>query len=230
MINVYINVAVMNNVDLILSQILDRIDTSGLYEKSNEIYLVINGNISDIKINLDKEKYKIINSNHDTSKCEFPTLDLLWQHCQESNDLNILYLHTKGVSKPNNKNIESWTEFLSYFNIDLWQDRLNELDKFDCTGVDLKGNPQDIESHPSLWGWGKAPLHYSGNFWWSKSTHIQKLPRPIDWIPDNNYFRWRMMAEMWVCQKDSGEYNSAYSANVNFYNCYLEPESYKNKK
>jgi hypothetical protein len=229
MINIYINVAVLNNVNEVLEKILDRIDLSGLYEKSNEIYLVINGDLNQIKVNLDKEKYKIINYNKDISKCEFPTLDLIWEHSQLDKDLNLLYLHTKGVTNPNQESIKSWTEYLSYFNIDMWKQRIIELEEFDCTGVDLKGNPDDIKSSPSLWGWGKAPLHYSGNFWWSKSTHVNKLPKPSDWLPDLNYSRWRMMAEMYICQNFDGKYNCVYNSNVNFYTSYFNTDSYKNK-
>lgn len=225
MINVYINIAMTGSVNQVLWNLLTRVKESGLYEQSNKIYLVFNGDRSKLSFNLVSDKYVIIESNPDITKCEFPTLDLLWKHSQEINqDFKILYLHTKGVTKPGAQNIIDWTEYLSYFNISKWSDRIIELDSFECSGCDLKGNPDDIQDHPMYWGYGKAPLHYSGNFWWSKSSHIKNLPNPISWMPDGNYQRWRMMCEMWVCQLKDSKYNNIHSSNVNHYNS-LYPKS-----
>jgi len=221
MTDVFINVAVMNNVNDVLEKILYSIYTSGLYDYVDNIYLVINGEIEKLKYE-SREKYKVINFGPNLDRCEFPTLDLIWEKSKQTEDTKILYLHTKGVSKPNLLSISDWVDYLIYFNITKWRERINELNKFDCTGVDLKGNPEDIESHPSFWGYGKAPLHYSGNFWWSNSKHIKKLTKPTDWLPDDNYFRWRVMAEMWICQEVSSSYNCVYQSNNNFYsNRYL---------
>ncbi len=42
-IRIYINVAVLGNVNEILSKLLSRIDESGLYEACERIFLVVNG-------------------------------------------------------------------------------------------------------------------------------------------------------------------------------------------
>ena len=216
MINIYINIAMVGSVNQVLWDLLTRIKQSGLYDSANKIYLVFNGDRKLLSFNLVSEKYVIIDSNPDISKCEFPTLDLISQHCKEE-DFNVLYLHTKGVTKPGYQQIIDWTNLLSYFNINKWQDRLKDLEDNDCSGVNFFGNPDDINHHPSTWGYGKAPLHYSGNFWWSKSSHIKKLPEPMSWLPDKNYQRWRVMAEMWLCQPNDGKYNCAWQSNINHY-------------
>jgi len=213
--NIYINVAIFGNVNIILFDLLNKIDISGLYEKCNKIYLILNGDIEYLNIDLKKDKYVIYELNKDISKCEFPTLELIWKQSRLSDD-NILYIHTKGVTR-NNQTIKDWTELLSYFNIIKWKDRINELNSYDCTGINLYGNKDDIKQHPATWGYGKAPLHYSGNFWWSKASHIRKLPNPISWLPDTNYYQWRIMAEMWVCQIEDAKYYSAFSSNVDHY-------------
>lgn len=229
MINVYINIAITGSVNLVLLNLIDRINKSGLYDNCNRIYLVFNGEKKLINIDIVGDKYVFIHSSQDISKCEFPTLDLIWEKCQEE-DLKVLYLHTKGVTKPNNKNIEDWTQYLSYFNIYKWEDRLNDLDSFDCSGVNFGGKSNDINEHPSTWGYGKSPLHYSGNFWWSKSSHIRKLPNPIKWLPDNNYYKWRVMAEMWLCQVKEGKYYEAWNSGVNHYISLYNIDMYENKK
>lgn len=226
MINVYIHIAIIGTVNSVLLNLINRIKSSGLYDNCNKIYLIYNGNKDWIDIDIFGDKYVQVYANPDVSKCEFPTLDLIWQHCQNE-DLKILYLHTKGVTKPGVQNIIDWVNYLSYFNIDKWRDRINELDSNDCTGVNFGGNPNDINEHPSTWGYGKAPLHYSGNFWWSKSSHIKNLPNPSNWLPDDNYYQWRVMAEMWLAQISDAKYHNAYSSNVDHYMSPYPEEKYK---
>ena len=227
-IDVYIHIAVMGNVNDVLQNLLLRIDNSGLYNNSNKIYLSINGDITGLTIDLKKEKYVIINNNKDIRMCEFPTINLIHENCKNDEDETyVLYLMTKGVSK-NNPNITDQLNLLSYFNINKWDNRIKELEENDCTGVNFRGNLDDIKYHPSTWGYGKAPLHYSGNFWWTKSSHVKKLVNPIKWAPDNDLFRWRMMCEMWVCQID-GNYHNAYSSNVDHYMSMYPSNLYEDK-
>jgi hypothetical protein len=215
-INIYINVAVINNVNQVLADLMNSIVKSGLWSSCNQIYLIINGDFSRITLNLSIPKVKFIFASNDISKCEFPTLDKIWEDSQEDEFIT-LYLHTKGVTKPGNQMIKDWTDYLTYFNVSKWQDRFFELESFDCTGVNLGGNSNDITEKPETWGYGKAPLHYSGNFWWSKSSHIRNLPKPSEWLPDLDFYKWRIMAEMWLCQDVNGKYNCSWKSNVNHY-------------
>ena len=215
-INVYINVAIVGSVNQVLADLINNTLKSGLYSACNKIVLVCNGDFNQISLNLNIPKIEVIKANSDISKCEFPTLEKIWNDCQED-DITVLYLHTKGVTKPDQQTVQDWTNYLSHFNITKWQDRVFELNTFDCSGVNLNGNVEDSNEHPSTWGYGKAPLHYSGNFWWSNSSHIKKLTNPMNWLPDNNYQRWRVMAEMWLCQPNDGKYNCAWRSNVNHY-------------
>lgn len=222
---VYINVAVMGSVNEVLTNLLNRIKDSGLYDNCDVINLIINGDINLLKVNLEDPKYKIWNEHKSITPQEFPTLDLIWKESQ-NDDYNILYLHTKGVSR-NHPFITDWTNYLSYFNINRWQDRLNELNENDCTGVNLRGNQEDVKFHPMYWGYGKAPKHYSGNFWWSKSSHTKKLCNPISWMPTNEYQRWRMMCEMWVCQLPESKYYNAHTSDVDHYQSPYPKERYE---
>lgn len=224
--NIYINIAMVGSVNQVLWDLLTRIKQSGLYDAANKIYLVFNGDRKHLAFNLVSDKYVIIDANPDISKCEFPTLDLICEHCKEE-DLNVLYLHTKGVTKPGYQQIIDWTNLLSHFNINKWEDRLKDLKENDCSGINFFGNPNDINEHPSTWGYGKAPLHYSGNFWWSKSSHIRKLPNMSNWLPDGNYLRWRVMAEMWICQIQDGKYFTAFSSDVDHYQNLYPRELYE---
>ena len=81
----------------------------------------------------------------------------------------MLYLHSKGVSKPDNPYIKDWTDYMLYFNVHLYEIAVPNLSYSDACGVNYQGN------------------HYSGNYWWSKSSYIRKLskspaPDQANWV------------------------------------------------
>lgn len=59
-----------------------------------------------------------------------------------------------------------------YWNIEKWETAVEKLKKYDTYGCNDVGH------------------HYSGNFWWAKSSHVRKLPvtiaeyytAPEDWV------------------------------------------------
>jgi len=219
-VRVYINVAVINHVNFVLNQLLSTIENSGLYDVCEEINLVVNGDIKNLKYK-SLDKIKLTHFRNDISHCEFPTLKKIYDDVQNS-DFNVLYLHTKGVTRYN-KPIQDWIDYLIYFNITKFQDRIDDLNEHEASGVNNWGNPEDVNEHPSTWGFGKVPVHYSGNFWWSKSEHIKELVDPYQWVHDRwdpkptTYVRYRMMAEMWICQIQNARYVNAWSSNVDHY-------------
>jgi len=225
---VYINVAVLGTVNLVLSNIIKNVKESGLYDFCDGVYLVINGDISLLDVDLSGDKMNVIENRKDISGYEFPSLVRIFDHSLEE-EFSVLYMHTKGVSK-SNPFIDDWVNLLIYFNVNKWKDRLLDLDYNDCTGINYSGNPDDIKEHPSTWGYSKVPMHYSGNFWWSKSNHIKKLTHPILWIPDENLTRWRMMCEMWICSYSEGKYNNAYNSIVDHYHTPYPKELYITEK
>jgi hypothetical protein len=215
-VHIYINVAIINNVGDILNNIVENIFNSGLYDFCDRIFLIVNGDLNKLDLNFLKPKFELIVENDNVSKCEFPTISKIWKDCNNE-EIIVLYLHTKGVSKPNDEKIKDWVNLMIYFNIIKWEERVNDLKNFDCSGVNLNGNKDDLNFSPDTWGVNKAPLHYSGNFWWSKSDHIKKLPNPYSWVPDDDYFKWRVMCEMWLCQIEESKYKCAWQSNVNHY-------------
>jgi hypothetical protein len=220
--NIFINVATIGRYDKVLIELCKRVVDSGLYDASESVFLVLNGDKSLFDASLsaqyikDRSKFQVDHASTSVESCEFPTLQRIWDFCQSEDSL-VLYLHTKGVTRPETQSISDWVDYLTYFNIDKWTDRVSELQQSSCTGVNLSGNPADLDTHPSTWGYGKAPMHYSGNFWWSKSEHITRLTSPDLWLPDKNYLRWRVMAEMWVCHYANGVYYCPWRSGVDHY-------------
>jgi hypothetical protein len=217
---VYISVSVMGTVNQVLGGLIEKIESSGLSE-SAKIIMIVNGDASLLQHDL--SKYEVVQGHPDVSRHEFPALSKLWVDSKKE-DFRALYLHTKGVSRPYPQ-VQDWTEYMSYFNIEKWRDRLEELKENDTTGVNNFGNPDDIRFHPMYWGYGKTPVHYGGNFWWANSSHISQLTDPYR-TPDADYGRWRMMCEMWICQRTGGRYHCAYNSNVDHYQTRYPREMY----
>jgi hypothetical protein len=149
---------------------------------------------------------------------EFYTLKQIEMHCKSTitND-KILYIHTKGVTSNNNECINDWRKYMLYFNVVQHEQASKELENYDTYGVDLVTEPTK---------------HYSGNFWWSNSNHIKKLP-PIDEISKADakaILTIRHNAEFWLMMFE-GKNKSAHNSNINVYERHLhryDENNYKN--
>lgn len=166
---------------------LERIKLSNLYDKSDEIYLVVcdsNQNNKE-KINLILEEYpKYQLKYHIHNWYEAHALSFIDDLGRDGNDRKILYFHTKGVfNKYKNFNTEeihdlkingirNWVEILEFFLIDKWEECVEKLETFDTVGVTNSNN----------WWWG--------NFWWTNSKHIKNN------IPFKDYFS----GSRWCCE------------------------------
>ena len=212
-VRVYINVAVMGHVNDVLQQQLELLHDSGLYLRSSAITLLVNGDASLLKINIADPANKIYISNliTDINSYEFPALHQLWVDASES-DFAVLYLHTKGVSKPNQRSVKDWVNYLLYFNVEDWRNRLKELLVYDCTGVNLRGSASNPVEHPENWFIEGSPLHYSGNFWWARSVYIRQLPDPYLFQTDSEQML-RYYCEMWLLQQH-GSFHCAWYSGV----------------
>lgn len=120
---------------------------------------------------------------------ETPTLELLYEWCEENTNGAVLYFHTKGVSKPSCKIKPLWRKLMSKHVVERWSDNLQLLCDYDIVGVNWMHDPR----------WP----HYSGNFWMARSDWIYQLPNPalyrMQGGPDLCGNPWdRMSAEMWL--------------------------------
>ncbi len=176
----YIHAPNMGNYKEVLSELIDRILRTGLYDKLDKIYVnIMDG---DFKIDLSKIEYVRIGTVRDY---EYPTLGLLYENSMIMNDNdNILYIHLKGVSYFGDKDRESksiaWRDFLSHFMIDKHNDCLKALETVDVCSVNFRTDPS---------------VHFSGNFWWAKAEHIKTLINPTDPVYTS---KGRYYAEFWI--------------------------------
>jgi len=195
-IYIYIHVCCINNWKTVFDKLIFDIKQSGLYEKIDEIRCyVLSENInSDLEhIIKDNDKIKIIGSSTDLKLYEVITINtMLEDSIKESSGKNtfVLYLHTKGVSKPNNECVKDWVQYMSYFNIYKHEDCLARLKQgYDAVGVNFFKLPK---------------THFSGNFWWAKFEHIKTLQK----CTYSDYCN----PEMWICDKKTAKYASLFQS------------------
>ena len=148
-----------------LDNLLTNLKKSGLWDKLDTIY------INNIGFSLDLAKYSVsgkvmvINCSNDTSLFEIPTLKLMHSFCKEQpENTNILYLHTKGITYPIGTpiydNVQDWINYMLHFLVNKHESCIKMLKEYDTVGVNFLENPNH---------------HWSGNYWWSLSSHISKL-------------------------------------------------------
>lgn len=224
---------------LFLDQILT-IMNSGLYDEIEKMYVVCIGSREQIEMfhgicgtfkkveildNYLKEDSEEDLSLQRTSRVDYQksdildevqTLKRLEEHAHRE-DAYFLYLHSKAITSPWRMRQEKiyqpfintylWRKFLEWGCVEHWKLCTDNLETHDCAGVNFNSWP--------------AP-HYSGNFWWSKSSYIRKLP-PItndDWwnnmratTPLNTFDSHRNKPEFWI----------NYGFDDNFYNILTSP-------
>jgi hypothetical protein len=156
---IYFHIATIGKYQEIFDEIYSQILESNLINEVKLINLCIVGDgelifPSHKKIKIYKDPY--IESG------EFFTLNLIKTFSDSVNEkYGILYLHTKGVTTPDNLCIDDWRQYMTYFNVNQYQKCFDMLDEYDSCGVDLVSEPA---------------THYSGNFWWANSSYIKQLP------------------------------------------------------
>jgi hypothetical protein len=202
---IYFHIATIGKYQDIFDEIYSQIMESNLINQVSSINLCIVGQ-GDLIIR-ENDKIKIYQDS-DISSGEFFTLDLLktFSDSVEQNH-KILYLHTKGVTTPDNPCIDDWRKYMTYFNINQYEKCLYSLNQYDSCGVDLVDDPT---------------LHYSGNIWWANSSYIKKLPtiNEIKFPKTSPILSIRHNAEFWIGM-GNGNLKSLWNSNINVYERHL---------
>jgi hypothetical protein len=138
---------------------------------------------------------EVIHSSQDISAFEFPTLELMKKTCLED-DCKVCYLHTRGVTHPTCPCAVDHRHYMSYFMLERWETCIEKLDSHDAVGVDYSDWPFK---------------HYSGNFWWSKSSWINKLTRNWKEVPTLDE---RHIPEFWLGSLPGGSFCNLWSSGI----------------
>jgi hypothetical protein len=174
----------------IANELHGRILQSGLYDKSDSIYVCLLGPSDQIYHMLyhvfqPYPKYHVFQMHGNFAMWEWPTIQALKEHANE-HDHDIWYMHTKGASNTRadvpayiRANLSDWRNLMFTAmtkDIATTQHILEETQG--AAGPFLKNTP--------------AP-HFMGNFWWASAKHLRDIPRPTE-----RDIRDRMFSEMWI--------------------------------
>jgi hypothetical protein len=178
----------------IIEEQLSILVTSGLYNKTKKIFIFISlYNNENHRLNNLLKKFDVNN------KFELITSPLnlyekfainnyrnyINKNNNNSSEYYIYYFHTKAITRPMNSEYHNRRKNLNYYILKKHELCLKLLNKYDVIGCTLYRYPK---------------IHFSGNFWWSKSTHIQRLKKTVS----DNY----LACEMYICSYVNGKYIS----------------------
>ena len=203
---IYFHICCINNWISIVDQLYTNIKKSGLYDIVDEIRCGVLGNC-DLSIELFNDpKVKIVAQSLDIGLYETISVNKLHEDAL-SEDFYALYIHSKGVRYNGTRpNVIDWVNFLTYFNIYKHKECIELLkNTCECVGVNLVAVPT---------------VHYSGNFWWSKSSYIKTL-KPCYY---DNY----NAPEFWITS-GSGHFVTLWNSNIDQYHHPYPYTEYINK-
>ena len=210
----------------IVKEQLSKLVNSGLYDNATKIYYGAYAHdqfqlfkfIDLVKFWDTKDKIRIV--VHPMNDGERQTMILLQETIKSYPDAYVLYYHTKGITSEFNhpdepdfkyKNVESWRHAMEYFNIECWEDCIQEFSEGanNVVGIFYVGD----SGHPYKY-------FFSGNFWWAESTYLSTLPDIKE--RDN-----RMGCELWIGTGDHWWRNLYPAKGGNIYTEYYDPKDYR---
>lgn len=204
---VYFHICCIGDWKHIVSEMFNQFITSGLYDEVVSIRCGVLGNHQDLQEDFFKHsKVEIIGLSENYSEYEPFTLNKLYDDALKD-DFKVLYVHSKGVTRPYSQPVKDWVRLMCFFNIQNFR-RCNYLLDQGTDVVGINFTPRD-DLHTA---------HFSGNFWWTKTFYIRSISRLIY----NNYFA----PEFWICSNSKGKFESLFDSNVNHYNQNYGPEHY----
>lgn len=179
----FIHVCMINNYLDILTEQMQLIKDSGLYDAMNCCNVCCIGPPVELE-NVQKlmgDKFQLGPHCPSVTVYEFHTLKFMYEVVLRNPEFYGFYVHSKGVSWPNHPGGKYWRDYMNYYVLTKWRDDVKLLDKgYDTCGVKLINK-----------GW---PMHYSGNFFWFNSMYAGGL---VDVNKMN--LKDRFNAEMWIC-------------------------------
>lgn len=232
----FYHVCMINNWESIVAEQVKLIIASGLYLKTDEIMVGCLGPIS-CKEKLQQilpNKFTVVFHNEDTNLYEIPTLQHLHNVSQTDNFL-AWYIHTKGVFSGNIRKdytnvIRGWRKMMEYFVIEKHTTCINKIQSEDCDacGTEARycGFPVPIKGEPLYFTDYTPPTHhFSGNFWWSKSSYIKKLPNLYNkWLEVNKS---RYIAEAFIGMTANPRFYSFFNNLIDLYENPINEKVYK---
>lgn len=120
---------------------------------------------------------------------EFVTLRPLWLWCKDHPGDAVLYMHTKGASKPGAIR-QRWRRLMERWVVQRWRENLLALADFDAVGV----NDRNAVNYALV-------RYFEGNFWMATTDWVAGLDDPCEFRLSVPAARNRNAAEWWLLGK-----------------------------
>ena len=176
----------LHNGTIVLDKIVNLIKSSGLIDALDKVFI---NNIGEpIQYNYGS-KFILTNYSENKLLYENPTINKIKHFVDQMDEpCYILYLHTKGNSYfKENLAVTDWTNMMLYFLVEKYKTCFDKFDLYDAIGCNYHTKPTP---------------HFSGNFWWAKSSHINTL----DLIDEETALKYT--PELWLL-KNNDENNKS---------------------
>jgi len=183
-----------------LTYLIDKLNSSKCIDIFEKIFI---NNIGLPIENTYGDKFVVTNYSDNCHLYEAPTVNKMKHFSLENGteNANILYIHTKGVrySKDDQKE-NDWIDLMMYFLVEKYQTCLDRLaQNFDAVGCNYYCVPSR-----------NIPPHFSGNFWWARSSYLKNVADVDESLQDRN------TSEYWLF-RNNPVYHNLYSSNIDHY-------------
>lgn len=174
----YIHICTIGNWKEVLSGIYQKVLVSGMIDHLTGIKLSICGTEQEEVLSiLNHQKVAVAVQKDESNEFERQCLRKIQEH-SVNEDCNICYIHTKGVTKAGNQKVNDWVSLMLYFMIERFDLCINGLKKYDTVGTMLNMVPPKYLKTCTLQD-SSLSQHYSGNFWWARSSYLRTLSPEI---------------------------------------------------
>lgn len=213
-INIFWHICQLNNWQEIIEDQYNTLCQSKILDIVDNVFISFIGkDINSIDFLLSKNsKLSIKIFGSDYTQYERQCLHSLLEWSNDNNSY-VMYMHGKGVSYPGNTNVWNWRKMLEHITINNHTKCIEKLSEFDVVGSNVcsVGSDETIngESHR---------LHFSGNFWWSKTEHIKTLPKIRNDLHDLRVRNRYWLCERWIlCNYPNVKYHEIYRSPLTHY-------------
>lgn len=185
----------------IMENQMQDLEDSKLLSCIDEFHVCSNGSESEsVPARLLAGKQAIFTVNGANAESELPTFGVLQDWLPSHPDWYVLYMHTKGVTKPDDPLRTVWRQCMMKSVVWNWQTCLAALEQgCDMAGAHWLTNfqyPQKLGLPTPIWG---------GNFWWAKASFLLELP-PLIRKATPSLGLDGMVAENWIGFGDRNPY------------------------
>lgn len=164
---IFFHICTIKNWTSIVTEQLEALKISGLLDKTTNMFVGYNGPDSKSLLEqyfLNEPKVTLLDSDVSLQN-ECSTINLMTQFAKTLDiESNLLYIHTKGVTEKNDIQ-HAWRRYMMKFVVTLHHTCTELLEEFYTVGSILIEKPK---------------AHYSGNFFWTRSSYMKKLPLIVD--------------------------------------------------